>query len=473
MASSKSAQPSLKSNRFSYRDLSAVCSKIFLNQYFLLALFVGAAVIVALGKTTIDPVTPTSPEVIGTAVFVGIICLALVLCDDIFATTAPFLLLCVFVTSCYDSFDAFIKYAPLGVVAVMCIIFHFVYFKKRFVIGNTFWGLIAISAAITLGGAFFIEPSQYFSPTSLYYTAALGFGMVIFYLLFKSQINEKRGYDPREKFISVLYLMGALATFAVIVFVLKNLDFIKGKGQLPAFQPSNNLSTMLMFALPCPFYFARKNPVHLIVPFLMYGSMILTGSRGGILLGAVHLVICLVISACWDKPRRALYVATIILLIAFALIVVNNQFLFKFFFGSDEIDSVISENEARYQLLTRAKEIFPDCMIFGHGLAYNGNTDLYSPVKGAMQWYHMMIPQIVASLGFVGIAAYSAQFVLRLRSVFTALATERKKEHKSTAIIYTLLLSYLGVLLMSQVNPGLFCPIPYSLMAVMIFALID
>lgn len=473
MASRNAISSSPERKRFSYRTLSSACSRIFLNQYFLLLLFIAAAVIVALGKTTTEPVTPTSPEVVGTAIFVGIVCLALVLCDDIFATTAPFLLLCVFVTSCYDSFAAFIKYLPLGIVAVICIVFHFVYFKKRFVIGNTFWGLIAVSVAITLGGAFFIEPSQYFSPTSLYYTAALGFGMALFYLLFKSQIAEKRDYDAREKFISLLYLMGALAVFAVMVFVIKNLDFIKGKNQLPAFQPSNNLSTMLMLALPCPFYFARKNPVHLIVPFLMYGSMILTGSRGGILLGAVHLVLCLIISACWDKPRRALYVATIILLIAFALIVVNNHFLFKFFFGSDEISGVISKNESRYQLLIRAKEIFPDCMIFGHGLAYNGNTDLYSPVKGAMQWYHMMIPQIVAGLGFVGIAAYSLQFVLRIRSVCSALSMERKTDRKNTALIYTLLLSYLGVLLMSQVNPGLFCPIPYSLMAVMIFALID
>lgn len=459
--------------RFSYKKFSARCSKIFLNQYFLLALFVCAAVIVALGKTTTAPVTPTSPEVLGTAIFIGIICLALVLCDDIFATTAPFLLLCVFITSCYDSFDAFIKYAPLGAVAIMCIIFHFVYFKKRFVIGNTFIGLITVSVALLLGGAFFIEPSQYFSPTSLYYTFVLGLGMVLFYLLFKSQIQEKRDYDAREKFISLLYLMGALAVFTVMVFVIKNLDFIKGKNQLPSFQPSNNLSTILMFALPCPFYFARKNPVHLIVPFLMYGSMILTGSRGGILLGAVHLIICLVVSACWDKPRRALYVAIFVLLIIFALIVVNNQFLFKFFFGSNEPSEIISENESRYQLLIRAREIFPKCVIFGHGLAYTGNTDLYSPVKGAMQWYHMMIPQIVASLGIVGMLGYCTQFVLRLKCAFSALARERKAERKNTAIIYTLLLSYIGVLLMSQVNPGLFCPIPYSLMAVMIFALMD
>lgn len=37
----------------------------------------------------------------------------------------------------------------------------------------------------------------------------------------------------------------------------------------------------------------------------------------------------------------------------------------------------------------------------------------------------------------------------------------------------TLAMCYGGLLIMSQVNPGIFCPLPYTLIGTMIFALLD
>ena len=82
----------------------------------------------------------------------------------------------------------------------------------------------------------------------------------------------------------------------------------------------------------------------------------------------------------------------------------------------------------------------------------------------------MIIPQVVAGLGLVGILAYGYQFYLRLKTTFTYVKSSSVK-HSFAAI--TLFMSYIGVLLMSQVNPGLFCPFPYSLLTVMIFATFD
>jgi hypothetical protein len=121
------------------------------------------------------------------------------------------------------------------------------------------------------------------------------------------------------------------------------------------------------------------------------------------------------------------------------------------------------KDEPRAKLLERMVEDFRSNMLFGRGLGYSGNSDIYNPVKGAMHWYHMMIPQIIGSLGLFGVAAYSWQFILRVRTVL------------KNVDAYNLVmgLSYLGLFLMSQVNPGEFCPIPYALIGVLIFLMLE
>ena len=75
----------------------------------------------------------------------------------------------------------------------------------------------------------------------------------------------------------------------------------------------------------------------------------------------------------------------------------------------------------------------------------------------------MMIPQIYGSMGTVGIIAYAYQFVGRVKLALS----------KYSLYVTTLLLSYGGLFLMSQVNPGEFCPIPYGLIAVIIFIMME
>ena len=78
-----------------------------------------------------------------------------------------------------------------------------------------------------------------------------------------------------------------------------------------------------------------------------------------------------------------------------------------------------------------------------------------------MAWYHMMTSQVVGSMGLVGIAAYLFQFIGRVKLIFRNFS------------MWSLCLgvSYLGILLMSQVNPGEFCPLPFELLTVLLFIL--
>ena len=85
------------------------------------------------------------------------------------------------------------------------------------------------------------------------------------------------------------------------------------------------------------------------------------------------------------------------------------------------------------------------------------------PANSPINMANMMIPQIIGSMGTLGIVAYTFRLVTQLRLVW-------QKRNLMTAM---LALSYLGLLLMSQVNPGEFCPLPYGLLATIIFIMIE
>ena len=71
--------------------------------------------------------------------------------------------------------------------------------------------------------------------------------------------------------------------------------------------------------------------------------------------------------------------------------------------------------------------------------------------------------QIVGSMGLLCIVSYGYQFISRFWIIIK----------KRSAFVITLGLSYSGLFLMSQVNPGEFCPVPYALVAVLIFVLAE
>ena len=439
-----------------FSELGKRGSKIFLNRYFYLFIFCLACAVTALGR-----------EVFGAVLFVLIICVCLVLSDDIATILLPFLLMCVFLTKCYDSSSTFIKFAWLIVPVVGAFAFHFIAYRREFSVGRSFWGLLAVSAAVAMGGISWISGYEYFTVTSFYYMNFLGVGMVGIYLAIKSQLTLRRDYDIREQLIKVLYIMGIFACFMILLNNLPRTTFAGGIKLVADFQPANNLSTFMTFAMPCPFFFVKKSRMHIFAPFLMLFCMFISGSRGGVLFGTIELVICLFASAIWDKPRRFFYVCAAVGFVAFVAVFKNS---FIAILQRTNVYPFVKDNEVRKELIKFSLDRFKKNPIFGHGLGYTGFKSLYSPKTGAMAWYHMMIPQIIGSMGLVGIAAYLYQGINQLIILFKNLKKEGRGNH---GITVTLGLSYLGILMMSQVNPGLFCPLPYYLIAVIIFATMD
>ena len=431
--------------------MTIVSKKVFSNPYFYAILIVFVAVITVL-----------SLEFWGVILFALLISAILVLSDDIMDTTAPFLVVCAFVSICYDSFSTFIKLAPLAVIPAGALIYHFLKYRGRIQLGHSFAGIVAVAIAVTLGGFGKISVSEYLSPTSIYYTLGLGVGMMAVYVILKSQISRLTdGEKAKKRFAIAMYLMGIAACIVVIGVYVRNFsDFIEQKNFL-IFHSRNNFATYLMLAMPFPCYFALKNRAHLLSLALMYGCILLTNSRGGLIFGSIELLICLVYIFLSDKKHRKFY------LLGFSILAVIGAAvsvpLFSMYADRLIDGMLLSSEESRWGLFLRSLDDFKSAPIFGVGLGYAGNTDVYNPVSGAMNWYHLMIPQIFGSMGLVGAAAYGYQAFGRFKIWIKT----------RNALNTVLFLSYIGLLLMSQVNPGEFCPLPYEFLAVMIFILLE
>jgi hypothetical protein len=371
--------------------------------------------------------------------------------------------------------------APYFVPPVVAVVLHFVLYAKRlrFGIGRSFFGLCGVTLAVTLGGLGTISAGEYFAGGALFYVFGLGLGMVIFYLLVKANSD---GDSPRDV-LRVVYVMGLFACFCVIRFYVADWEHIwqtmRETRELVEFQSSNNLATLLMLAMPVPLFYASRRYIDILSVFLIYACVFLSGSRGGLLMGTVEFVLIFFAFAIFDKRifNRILFA-----LIGIGFIVAMYKsipYIAEFYhidLGVDDGETAtlldyiekfkgffFKEGEARMTLIERMKLDFKSNPIFGVGIGYTGNEDAYNPVKGAMNWYHMWFAQVIGGLGVLGILAYGYQLVDRIIIFFK----------NRSMVNLTFLLSYLGLLLMSQVNPGEFCPMPYAALAMTYFALME
>lgn len=434
------------------RVLGARCSRYFLSLPALFLLFALAVFFSVSGY-----------HIIGAAVFAGIITVVLFLCSDLAALAAPILFLSVFVTHCYDSFNTFIHFAWGAPLIIAALIYNITVYREKIRIGRTFPGMLAVSLALLLGGVGDIKPENYFSGTSLYYILGLGLGLTAVYLLIRSRFAAGDIYRLFGHISTVMYLVGLLAAINVFVCYKESIlagTFFSDFSISANIQPSNNLSTFLMFAMPFPVWFALKqNPLHILSLLLFYGSIVITGSRAGLIMGAVECIICLCFWARFGG-QAARKVATVI---GLSGVLVAGLLTYNFFYYNPTFEFV-SDSEMRSRAIPIAIRSFLEHPIFGIGLKNDALAGLYAAKKGALPWFHMYIPQIIASMGSIGIAAYGYQLILRFTLII------RKK---CTPLRMTLGISYIGVLLMSQFNPGEFCPIPYAIMAVAIFAMLE
>jgi len=324
--------------------------------------------------------------------FVVLTVLILVVSDDVFATTCPFLLLTVLVSYCHEDnpYEIFIGFIWLAIPVVAALLFHFIYYRGRYRIGYSFAGLMAVSVGTTLGGVGCLSAAEYFRPATLYYVFGLGFGMVGLYLILKAQLARRRDYDPRLLLLTALYVAAACAAFFTLHFYAERLVWMQddlkiyGHLRLISIDNRNVFATYMLLGLPAPFYFAQRGRGwHLLGGLGLLAALLLTGSRGGLLMGVALFGLCFLYLLRRDVRHRRRNLVLLAMLAVAAL--AAGGFLLKFFSFRFE-NGFIEGNEPRVLLLKRAVEDFLGHPVFGVGLGYTGNADIYNPktVRAAM-----------------------------------------------------------------------------------------
>jgi len=442
----------------SEKKIYSPCKSNFETLYMAL-LFVFAGIIVI-----------TNQEIYGTLFFIAIISLTLILTDDFSYALYPILLLSVFVTRCYNSYDIFIKFALYACVPIYALIFHFIFYKKKFSIGPTFYGVVLVAIAVTFGGCGQINFKSY--SNAVYYVLGLGIGMILFYL----EMKPRFGKLQKERIAKIFFIIGFFVCFCILRFYISAKTF-----NLVSFQSSNNLATILMICIPFAFYYTTRNFLNIFSIIIFYFCLILCGSRGGLLMGSLEFVLLLLIYSITTRHKISFFLFIGLDLLFIILLTVFLPKLFYFYGLKVNNINVVDDNsglmakflkcfsfivhsgEARIRLLNRSFGDFLSNILFGRGLGYQGNSDIYKPVSGAMNWYHMWFPQIIGSMGLVGLFCYGFQFIQRINIYIKNRSSENR----------AFFCGYLGLFLMTQVNPGEFCPIPYAMIGVLFFILIE
>ncbi len=418
----------------------------------------------------------TEQQIAGAVIFGCIAALSLILFSDLTVFLTPTLLLSVFVTVCYDSYSTFIKFVPLAVPLAFCVIFNLIKYRAKPKLGSSFKGTVAVAIAVTLGGFGTLSAKSYFAPTSLFYVFMLGGGMILLYLLFSSRITEKSG----RMLIKAMYAVGMLASFIICFFYFKNWEEFVNSFRFLNFTASNNLSTFIMMAMPFPMLYARKRHIDVLATLFMYLCIVMSSSRGGLVMGTVEMLVIFIAYTFFfekSKIKKVLYTSVfIICVLTFFNFLPELVIKVSYKSLSRDTDSMtlkecfdilkqyfINPEEPRARVLKRSIGDFLSNPVFGVGLGYTGNSDIYSPKTGAMNWYHIWTAQVFGGLGIVGILAYCYQLVLRTVIYFK----------NASPVNMTFFVSYIGLWLMSQLNPGEFCPIPYALLATVYFIIIE
>ena len=402
-----------------------------------------------------------------------LVALILFLSDDFLAIFMPFMGVMVDGTQYFGKWTDILDYLPFAIPVVVAFLFHFIVYRKPIRHGVSARGNFATAIAILLGGFGVLSFSDLMSAEGIYHYVMCSAGLFLLYIIFYSNLRTKKRYNIYEHFLWCLFYVGLSCSVMVLFYFVHyflSAEQFQVDHYMEILYARNSVAPLLTMALPAPFYFAKKQTgvVSRMFAFLMglvfYLALMLTCARTAFVFGTLLFVVCL-IYFCYGKQSwlfKGICLLFLTIAAAVSLHYVGDE-LWKIVEARLRDGKLISPEEERYKLLLRSLEDFARRPLFGIGLVSTVNEDICGATEGSAYWYHSYFPQIWGGMGLVGMVAYVYQGIIRLRLCFY------RPVLKTVAIG----LSFLGLFLYSQTDPGEFIPIPYGIMAILMFALLD
>lgn len=290
----------------------------------------------------------------------------------------------------------------------------------------------------------------------------LGLGQLVLYILFCTRCDSAPSYDRAERLAETVYAAGLLFVVVIFSFYAHNFDRFLEKGGVLFYKPRNYITTMLLMCMPMTCTLVRRSNLYLLGMVLMYLAMVMSGSRSGLLFGAALLVLCALYIYIYNKRSRRLYNwlfgAALLLAAAAAVIVVPELYAAR-------IESAAAGDKTRIEFIRRGIDNFLSHPVLGTGIGSTKDIGIFKAyVPGSLVFYHNALIQIISSMGLLGILAYGWMFALRVRTLWRS----RRSSFACAAA-----LSYLGILMMSMTNPGIFCPFPELGILTLMFSFLE
>ena len=409
-------------------------------------------------------------QIWGTVVLAYFTGVTFVLSGDIMAMLTPAMFTYLIAIRCYNSLSTFMGIAWVFIPLIFMLLFNIIAYRKKLTTkGSQFKPMLFVSVAVTLGGIGFISAKDYFAGSSIYHMLGMGFGMVLIYCFFYAKIDTNNDYSLIDKLTKIMVFVGLFASFMVLAHYIININTVIDKGGIFYIRWRNNASTILMITVPFAFLRGNKKSYATIFGFIFYLAMLLTGSRGGMIFGSIEIVMCIVMFVLYDRRRRLAY-AIICMCLLFGVLIFLPQITQFLNYTFVRLFNVLNDfllggadTETRVRHYARGVEDFLNQPIFGTGLGYMGNRDIFKNKAGALCWYHCEPIQIAASFGVVGIVAFVYQFIKRNMLIWK----------KATLFNMTVFLSYISLEMMSLVNPGILCPMPYLLLITLFLVVVE
>lgn len=389
-------------------------------------------------------------------------CFALVMLDDALPLTAPvFYAMCmIYSDNVGDFLYLWPVFIPLGAAVIIFIARN----RGRIKIGTMFFPQLAVSAALLLGGAGVCAVSDYVRalPSTLF----LGVGVLAIYVLIYQFIRIDDRRDIGLYFSKMMLWFGMAVLVELIIAIAR-------EGLAPSewghfyrdvgWGNENNIATILSLTAPLCFYLStryRNGWIYTLAAVAQYVGIILSFSRGSILMGAVTGPVCAVYALvkAVDRKRTG---------ISYGVIIAAVLVLYFAFFGkvNDVFESLLGQGfgvSGRDKLYAEAWEVFLKYPFLGAGLGYNGpNYDI-----NTMQfyWFHSTLFQVLANMGIVGIAAYAFYYFARFRTVC------RRLGNPFNGFV---LIAWLGFEGYSMMDTGTFVPFPTMTLILVMTAVLE
>lgn len=402
-----------------------------------------------------------------------LLALILFLSDDFLAIFMPFMGVMVDGTQYFGKWTDILDYLPWAIPVVIAFAFHFIVYRKPIRFGVSARGNFAVAIAILLGGFGVLSFSDLMSAEGIYHYVMCSAGLFLLYIIFYSNLRTRKRYDIYEHFLWCLFYIGLACSVMVLFYFADyflSTEKFRAQDYMEILYARNSVAPLLTMALPAPFCFAKKKTGVLsrIFAFLMglvfYLSLMLTCARTAFVFGTLLFLVCIVYF-CYGRKDIVLKVVCLAFLAIAAAVAVRyfGEELWKVVKARLSDGKLISPEEARYKLFFRSLEDFMRLPLFGIGLVSTVNEDICGATEGSLLWYHMYFPQIFGSMGLTGMAAFVYQGIIRLRLCL----------YRPVLKTVGIALSLLGLFLYSQTDPGEFIPIPFGIMAILMFALLD